>query len=104
MVRLWLRTIQIQANRHFGQLKWWEHKSSSDVVQRSHFYTHEALRIASILLQPFMPTKANEVLSALGVEDRRWESTVLGASGVPVDSRYKPSYKSLFPPLGTGSA
>ncbi|KAF8337627.1 putative methionyl-tRNA synthetase [Cantharellus anzutake] len=88
-----------EANRHFIHLRWWEHKDSPDIIRRSHFYTHEALRIASILLQPFMPTKSQEVLAALCAGCNQWRSTVLGASGVPAKSKHTAPYSTLFPPI-----
>ena len=41
-------------------------------------YAYSALRICGILLQPFMPTKAAELLDRLGVSEhlRRWEDLV----------------------------
>jgi methionyl-tRNA synthetase len=68
------------------------------------YYSSEAIRICGILLQPFMPTKANQLLDMLGVDEgkRRFQDAVLGGDGtygekkVPVG---KCAHDSLFPPL-----
>lgn len=67
------------------------------------YYTAESLRIAGILLQPYMPGKAVELLDKLGVEKgkRTFEDAKLGA-----DLEYgkdigfaKKVWDGLFPPL-----
>jgi methionyl-tRNA synthetase len=54
-------------------------------VSRLLSYTRETLRICGILLQPFVPTKARELLDALGVpgEKRTLRDARLGAGELP---------------------
>lgn len=73
-------------------------------VKRTHIYTHEALRICGILLQPFMPSKSREILDALCVadEDRRWEKAVLDLDRIDEDlmyelAGYRVGWVGLFP-------
>ncbi|KAG9118419.1 hypothetical protein FRC07_007077 [Ceratobasidium sp. 392] len=58
------------------------------------------MRIVGILLQPFMPGKADELLTQLGVlyEDRGWDKTALW-SGSPYIGRVSPGNKQVFPRL-----
>ncbi|WVQ82396.1 methionine-tRNA ligase [Cryptococcus sp. DSM 104549] len=58
-------------NRLFTDLKPWAAKDSTKAVT----YAYHTLRIASILLQPIMPTKSVEALDRLGVpsDQRSWE-------------------------------
>ena len=66
---------------------------------------HETLRITSIFLLPFMPSKATEILDVLGIpaNERTWEEGKrLGtAEGVAMAlGRYtKVGYKELWPAL-----
>jgi methionyl-tRNA synthetase len=73
------------------------------VLRRTHLYTHESLRIASILLQPFMPSKTAEVLDILGVDDdhRNWSDATLGRElRIEQESeRYNSEWGVLFSPL-----
>ncbi|KDN49077.1 hypothetical protein RSAG8_02430, partial [Rhizoctonia solani AG-8 WAC10335] len=89
-----------EANRHITQLEPWLPTSSTEVVVRAHKYTIETLRIVGILLQPFIPTKADQLLTQLGVsyEDRGWKDTGLwkGESAVGRTSRVT---QQLFPRL-----
>lgn len=57
-----------------------------------------------ILLQPFMPSKSNQMLDMLGVsmEKRTFEYAVMGADfsyGEPNVAVGKGAFDSLFPPL-----
>ncbi|KAI1092476.1 tRNA synthetases class I (M)-domain-containing protein [Rostrohypoxylon terebratum] len=66
------------------------------------YVTAESLRIAGILLQPFMPQKMNRLLDALGVshEKRTFEFAKLQADkdyGVPFVQLEKGAAGSLFP-------
>ncbi|KFZ08640.1 hypothetical protein V502_09243, partial [Pseudogymnoascus sp. VKM F-4520 (FW-2644)] len=56
------------------------HPSSATEVQRIIFHTAEALRISGILLQPYMPTKAQQILDMLGVQEgkRGFKDAVVG--------------------------
>ncbi|KAF9509338.1 hypothetical protein BS47DRAFT_159750 [Hydnum rufescens UP504] len=90
-----------KANLHTTRLSWWRYPNHQSLVRRSHFYSHEALRISAILLSPFMPGKSAEMLSVLGisVDARTWQDTRFGAAGVPGIRPSKRGYKDLFPPV-----
>jgi methionyl-tRNA synthetase len=73
-------------------------------VERCVFHAAEAIRIVGILLQPYMPEKAAELLDMLGVEDARrsYDDAVLGADdtyGTPKRPVGRDVYDALFPPL-----
>lgn len=62
----------------------------------------EAVRIAGILLQPYMPGKAEELLDMLGVdyEQRNWEDAIYGMGGAYGNCGVeKGRMRTLFPPL-----
>jgi methionyl-tRNA synthetase len=64
----------------------------------------EATRIVGILLQPYMPSKAAQLLDMLGVDDskRSFDDGRLGADydyGVPKVPLGKCAWDGLFPPL-----
>lgn len=67
----------MQTNRYVSDTEPWKLVKNADAESRSllNFVIYncaEALRIAGILLQPVMPTKASELLDGLGVRpDRR---------------------------------
>jgi methionyl-tRNA synthetase len=68
------------------------------------YWCSESLRIAGILLQPFMPNKASQLLDIIGVEDSRrsYSDAKVGADvtyGVPRETLGKGALGSLFPPL-----
>ncbi|CAE6416600.1 unnamed protein product [Rhizoctonia solani] len=89
-----------EANRHITQLEPWLPTSSTEVVVRAHKYSIETLRIVGILLQPFIPTKAEQLLTQLGVsyEDRGWKDTTLW-KGNPAVGRTSRVTQQLFPRL-----
>ncbi|KAG8763948.1 methionyl-tRNA synthetase [Ceratobasidium sp. 423] len=89
-----------EANRHITQLEPWLPTSSTDVVVRAHKYSVETLRIVGILLQPFIPTKADQLLTQLGVsyEDRGWKDVALW-KGDPTIGRTSRVTEWLFPRL-----
>ncbi|KAI5867296.1 methionyl-tRNA synthetase [Durotheca rogersii] len=70
------------------------------------FYAAESLRVAGILLQPFMPNKANELLDRLGVS-RETPRRSFAFARLQADNAYgkslietgKGAWKSLFPPF-----
>ncbi|KAG8737071.1 methionyl-tRNA synthetase [Ceratobasidium sp. 414] len=88
------------ANRHITYLEPWLPHNSYEVAIRAHRYSVETMRIVGILLQPFMPGKARELLTQLGVsyEDRGWDKTGLWA-GSPSIGRDPPGNKQVFPRL-----
>ncbi|CAE6514677.1 unnamed protein product [Rhizoctonia solani] len=89
-----------EANRHITQLEPWLPTSGTDAVVRAHKYSVETLRIVGILLQPFIPTKADQLLTQLGVsyEDRGWKDAVLW-KGDPTVGRTSRVTEQLFPRL-----
>ncbi|TNY18108.1 methionyl-tRNA synthetase [Rhodotorula diobovata] len=72
-----------ESNRHVQLLSPWLATASPSDVHRALFFGSETLRIAGILLQPFMPTKAAQLLDMLGVDAarRRWEDCEIGKGG-----------------------
>jgi methionyl-tRNA synthetase len=72
-----------ESNRHLQQLAPWLSTSSASAVHRALFYSSETLRISAILLQPFMPEKAHQLLDTLGVANwrRGWSDLALGEGG-----------------------
>lgn len=74
------------------------------VLSRSIYIVAETLRNVGILLQPFMPEKAEEMLDILGVSpDRRtFEEAGFGKDftyGQPMRAPGRSAHESLFPPL-----
>jgi methionyl-tRNA synthetase len=73
-------------------------------IDRCIFHCAEALRIVGILLQPYMPTKAAQLLDMLGVDESR---RTFDDAQFEVDYTYgepklppgKDAFDSLFPPL-----
>lgn len=68
------------------------------------YHCAEATRIVGILLQPYMPAKAAQLLDMLGVDERRrtFVEARIGADydyGVPKVSVGKEAWDALFPPL-----
>ncbi len=94
----------MQTNRYLERTAPWNLAKAGDdaslaTLRQVVYYAAESLRIVGILLQPFMPTKAAELLDALGVseENRAFEHARLGADfeyGEP-----KTKVRALFPPL-----
>lgn len=73
-------------------------------MARTIYIVAETLRNAGILLQPFMPEKAKEMLDVLGVSEgkRTFEYAGLGKDftyGVPMRPPGRTAHESLFPPL-----
>lgn len=73
-------------------------------VQRCIFYSAEAVRIVGILLQPYMPEKAAQLLDMLGVDEskRTFDDAKLGVDttyGTPKIPTGRCAFDSLFPPL-----
>lgn len=97
-------TTNTQANEYTTQLAWWHNTQNRiAVLRRTHLYTHESLRIASILLQPFMPSKTADALDILGVygNHRNWSDAALGGElRIEQESeRYNSERGVLFSPL-----
>ncbi|RFU34612.1 hypothetical protein B7463_g1695, partial [Scytalidium lignicola] len=75
-------------------------------VPRTIFHCAEAVRVAGILLQPYIPNKASELLDVLGVDKSRrgYDFALFRADdsyGVPIKSpgNSRNAWESLFPPL-----
>ncbi|EKJ76884.1 hypothetical protein FPSE_03070 [Fusarium pseudograminearum CS3096] len=101
-----------EANRFISDTEPWKMTKSEDpnakvCINWVIYECAEAVRIAGILLQPIMPTKAEELLDNLGVdrERRTIEFARKGADteyGTPplMTNNIKPnSFQSLFPPV-----
>ncbi|RDW68453.1 putative methionyl-tRNA synthetase [Coleophoma crateriformis] len=58
-----------------------EKDEKSAAIMRTIYYSVEAIRITGILLQPYMPNKASELLDLIGVEKTRrgFEFTAIGS-------------------------
>jgi methionyl-tRNA synthetase len=73
-------------------------------VERTIYNCAESIRIVGILLQPYMPIKASQLLDMLGVDEskRTFDHAKIGADGtygqakLPLGST---SWDALFPPL-----
>lgn len=73
-------------------------------INRTVYHCAETLRIVGILLQPFMPSKAAELLDMMGVDPSRrtYNDAALGADftyGTPTVDVGKGAFEGLFPPL-----
>jgi methionyl-tRNA synthetase len=73
-------------------------------VERTVFYSAESVRIAGILLQPFMPTKASELLDMIGVDPSRrtFDDAMVGSDTTYGEAKIsigKGAWDGLFPPL-----
>lgn len=96
--------VLAEANRHIQTLAPWLPDAAPSAMHRALYYESEALRIAGILLQPFMPEKAEQLLDTLGVHgDRRgWEEARLGGGGER--EMMKGKLKQLFPNVKVAEA
>ncbi|KAL1958725.1 hypothetical protein VTO42DRAFT_3844 [Malbranchea cinnamomea] len=98
-------------NKYFHASEPWTLATQHDAnepspVTRVVFNTAESLRIAGILLQPFMPTKSAQLLDMLGVAQepgkRNFDAAAPGFDfeyGVPLVELKKGREGTLFPPL-----
>ena len=91
-------TRTTQTNKYFHHAEPW--KSPND-RQRSIFNVAESLRMAGILLQPVMPTKANELLDMFHVDRTDPAKRSYAAATYCSDADYGVDAKKsiLFPPL-----
>ncbi|EFW19787.1 methionyl-tRNA synthetase [Coccidioides posadasii str. Silveira] len=102
-----------ETNKYFQEARPWsmaEQSGNTEPTELSRviYNTAESLRIAGILLQPFMPEKSARLLDMLGVagdpEKRSFEAAIFGADehyGVPLVELKKGTEATLFPPLVT---
>jgi len=95
-------------NASFAQFAPWEYGIPGDPTafpdkgREAIYYCSESLRVAGILLQPFMPDKANQLLNTLGVkpERRTWKYATTGADDAYGQIFWHKSVEGLlFPPL-----
>ncbi|KAI1311498.1 tRNA synthetases class I (M)-domain-containing protein [Xylaria venustula] len=90
--------VVFETNKFFSQAEPWAKVKEGDTaaVDRIILLTAESLRIVGILLQPFMPEKASELLDRLGVHATRrgFKDAELYADD---------SYGTSFVPLGQGA-
>ncbi|KZO92529.1 hypothetical protein CALVIDRAFT_520038 [Calocera viscosa TUFC12733] len=70
-----------EANGFFTSRQPWATTKPAAEVARAQFYGYESLRIVGILLQPFMPTKASQLLDSLKATRRDFEAAKVGAEG-----------------------
>jgi len=73
-------------------------------VERSIYHCAEAIRIVGILLQPFMPDKASQLLDMIGVDPSRrtFADAHFGhdkSYGTPIAPVGRTAWDALFPPL-----
>ncbi|KAG5517840.1 hypothetical protein PMAC_000294 [Pneumocystis sp. 'macacae'] len=87
-------------NKFFQNFEPWKYKHDSSKVDPVLFRTLEAIRISGILLKPFIPDKASEILDQLGVEvsRRNLKFCKLGADDGYLRVQYTQN-KPLFPKL-----
>lgn len=96
-----------QTNKYLTDTAPWvliKDAENNDRVQRIIYNAAEACRVVGILLQPYMPGKAKELLDMLGVADsyRTFQHAAYGGDvryGVARISIGKGAYDGLFPPL-----
>lgn len=88
----------VQANKYFHEREPWTRSPESPRVL---YNVTESLRISAILLQPFMPTKAQELLEMLKVDTSDPAKRDFSAASYGSDPDYgdMPEKKFLFPPL-----
>jgi methionyl-tRNA synthetase len=72
-----------ESNRYIQEISPWLSSCKPEDVHRALFYVSESLRVAGVLLTPFMPEKSQVLLDALGVskEGRKWETVGMGQGG-----------------------
>lgn len=78
-----LLDVLFSANKHLQLLSPWLRSSAPSVAHRALFLSTESLRITGIMMQPFMPTKAGELMDLLGVQEGRrgWRDLGVGEGG-----------------------
>ncbi|KAF9350625.1 methionyl-tRNA synthetase [Mortierella sp. AD094] len=72
-----------EANAHFSHSEPWKlikDPANKERVDTVLWYTLESIRMAALLLQPIMPTKASEILNQLDIrkDERSWEYIQVG--------------------------
>ncbi|KAJ1329565.1 methionyl-tRNA synthetase [Microdochium nivale] len=93
-----------ETNRYLAYTAPWKmaKEGNHEEAEKIIYLTAESIRIAAILLQPFMPEKTAEILNRLGVQgDRRGFdfAQVHADNGYGVDSADRKEDEALFPQL-----
>jgi methionyl-tRNA synthetase len=88
-------TIVLQANRYIGLAEPWK-KDDADALA-SLLYSHEVLRFAGILLQPFIPGSAARLLDRLGIPKEKRRMCDLDVVGTVNTQDIEHSKLPLFP-------
>ncbi|KAJ1893837.1 methionyl-tRNA synthetase [Coemansia sp. S100] len=99
--------VLAEANRHITENEPWTLVKSSDPEQQARlqvvlFYSLEAVRLASIMLLPTIPDKANRLLDHIAVDasERQWVNARFGAGWqTPGPKQLLPGVATLFPKL-----
>ncbi|KAJ2818642.1 methionyl-tRNA synthetase [Coemansia sp. 'formosensis'] len=99
--------VLAEANRHITENEPWTLVKSSDPSQQVRlqvvlFYSLEAVRLASILLLPTIPEKANRLLDHIAIErsERQWANAKFGAGWQSSGPKHLlPGVATLFPKL-----
>ncbi|KAG4301113.1 hypothetical protein PCK1_002812 [Pneumocystis canis] len=88
-------------NKFFQDFEPWKYKHEPSKVDPIIFRTLEAIRLSGILLIPFIPNKASEILDQLGVETsrRNLKFCKLGADDTYIWVQCNTQRKLLFPKL-----
>lgn len=111
-----MKLTLLQTNRYLQFCAPWHLSKTQDIqspggedlnqagIESCVFHCAESIRIIGILLQPYMPTKASELLDMMGVNESRrtFNDADFGADytyGVPKLPPGKTAFGSLFPPL-----
>lgn len=106
-----IMSVIFETNKYLHDQAPWAVIKNTDIAEREAmvdniiFDSAEAVRVAGILLQPYMPTKAGEILDILGVDPTRrtFQYAVFGADftyGVPkIPCGGRGAFETLFPPL-----
>lgn len=97
-----LFSVLSRMNKRLQEVAPWSSDVSALQVHQVLFATFESVRIAGILLLPFMPIKAGKLLDSLGVkgEGREWSGIQLGLGGecvMPKKEGKKGDAGVLFP-------
>ncbi|ORZ27075.1 tRNA synthetases class I (M)-domain-containing protein [Lobosporangium transversale] len=94
-----------EANVHISQCKPWDlikDPSKKDRLDTVLWYSMESVRLAALLLQPIIPTKASEILDQLAItkEERSWDFAYLGRGWMKdLEARRVRPSGPVFPPL-----
>ena len=98
-----MRSLKVKSERGGEPFNSEEFHRLEQEMTKTIFLTGEGLRVAGILLQPFIPGKAEELLSLLGVrQDRRgidWLAVGCDAEYGASGEEHHKEKKKLFPPL-----